>query len=87
MLREFDGGLEIRINTIDKGTAVQKIVEGAPKDSAIAYLGDDDTDEDAFKALGDRGISVLVSDRHRETLADLRIEPPEELLDFIRRWV
>ena len=87
ILREFDGGLEIRINTVDKGTAVQKIVEGAPEDSAIAYLGDDDTDEDAFKALGDRGVSVLVSDRSRETLADLRIEPPKELLDFIRRWV
>ncbi|MDH4156489.1 MAG: trehalose-phosphatase, partial [candidate division Zixibacteria bacterium] len=54
VLREFDGGLEIRINTIDKGTAVCKIIDGAPEDTAIAYLGDDDTDEDAFGALGGR---------------------------------
>jgi trehalose-6-phosphatase len=54
--------------------------------SAIAYLGDDMTDEDAFAVMKPRGIGVLVRPEFRETAADIWIRPPRELLAFLGHW-
>jgi len=83
---EFDGGLEMRARECDKGDAVQAIISELQKDAPIAYLGDDNTDERAFRALGERGLSVLVRPVRRKTSAKLWLKPPEELLDFLSRW-
>jgi trehalose 6-phosphate phosphatase len=85
-LLDFDGGVEIRIAGTDKGTAVRVIVNETEADVPIAYLGDDATDEAAFEALGDRGLSILVRPEWRNTSAQLWLKPPEELLDFLERW-
>jgi trehalose-phosphatase len=53
---------------------------------AAAYLGDDLTDEDAFGAMAGKGLRVLVRPTLRDTLADLWLRPPEELVDFLLRW-
>ena len=53
----------------------------------MAYLGDDLTDEAAFRALDERGLGVLVRPKLRATSADIWIRPPEELLDFLRSWL
>jgi len=87
ILKEFDGGLELRPVGLDKGGAVRKMLEEFDSSAPVAYLGDDLTDEDAFEALGDRGLKVLVRDEPRETLADLIIVPPEELLTFLDNWL
>jgi trehalose-6-phosphatase len=55
--------------------------------AAVAYLGDDRTDEDAFAALAGRGLAVLVRDRDRPTEADIRLRPPDEVVAFLSRWV
>jgi trehalose-6-phosphatase len=52
----------------------------------IAYLGDDLTDEDAFRALKPRGLAVLVRAVLRDTSADVWIRPPRGLLHFLERW-
>ncbi|MBN1476693.1 trehalose-phosphatase [Candidatus Sumerlaeota bacterium] len=85
-LREFDGGLELRIPGRDKGCVVEAILSGAPPGAFAAYLGDDLTDEDAFRALGSRGLSVLVREKSRASAASHWIHPPEELLAFLQRW-
>lgn len=84
---EFNGGMEVRAPDRDKGNAVRLLLEEEPEDAAAAYLGDDRTDEDAFTALGDRGLSILVGQRPRPTEASVLIKPPEGVLDFLRRWV
>lgn len=84
-LLKFDGGLELRAGN-HKGDAVRAIRADLPYDAAIAYLGDDTTDEDAFDALGDRGLSVLVRKEWRTTAAQVWIQPPRELRRFLRRW-
>ena len=82
----FDGGLELRVPGRSKGYAVETILRETRHDPAVAYLGDDFTDEDAFRALKGKGLCVLVRADFRPTLADLRLRPPDELLEFLRRW-
>jgi trehalose 6-phosphate phosphatase len=85
-LLDFDGGFEFRPSGSHKGDVVRAILAEAPRGAAVAYLGDDRTDEDAFEVLSGLGAGVLVRPELRSTAADLWIRPPEELLDFLDRW-
>jgi trehalose 6-phosphate phosphatase len=87
IIQEFDGGLEIRVARKNKGDAVRTILSEVGPDIPVAYLGDDRTDEDAFRALKGTGLTILVRPEWRETNADLWIRPPDELLDFLRAWL
>jgi trehalose 6-phosphate phosphatase len=83
---EFDGGIELRLPDRDKGSAVRAILREIGSDVPVAFLGDDRSDETAFRALKHRGFTVLVRERRRRTLAQVRLRPPKELLEFLRRW-
>jgi alpha,alpha-trehalase len=48
------------------------------------YIGDDETDEDAFKALNGRGITILVSDRDAESAAGYVLRDVDEVYTFLR---
>lgn len=85
-LRDFDGGLELCATGRDKGYAVRTILDELSPDTLVAYAGDDLTDEDAFKALNGRGLSILVRDAYRETAADIWLQPPGELVRFLEAW-
>jgi trehalose 6-phosphate phosphatase len=86
-VHEFDGGIELRAIGKTKADAVDAVLADLPDGSVSAFLGDDATDEDAFRALGSRGIKVLVRREVRPTHADLLITPPEELLFFLDEWI
>lgn len=86
-LLAFDGGLELRARGCSKEHAVQSVLSETAEDAAIAYLGDDMTDEDAFRAVKPRGVAVLVRPEFRETAADIWIRPPRELLAFMQNWL
>ena len=86
-LRPFDGGIELRASGRDKGAAVREILSEAPPGTASAYLGDDLTDEDAFQALPEDALRVLVREELRSTKAGAWVRPPEGLLDFLDRWL
>ena len=85
-LRDFDGGMELCAIGHDKGDAVRALVAESGPDAVIAFLGDDQADEDAFHAVPHSGASVLVSHVLRPTAAHLWLQPPGELLTFLRRW-
>lgn len=85
-LHEFDGGIELRVPQYTKGGAVRQIMAEEGARAALAYLGDDATDEDAFRALRLRGLGVLVRDELRPTAARHWLRPPGELLAFLERW-
>ena len=87
VLHEFDGGLELKADGIDKGSAVREILRELRNDAVVAYLGDDHTDEDAFAALAGRGLRILVRTEERATAADIWLQPPEELLTFLDSWL
>jgi len=86
-LLEFDGGIEIRAPQANKGDAVRAFLNEINVDTPVAYLGDDNTDESAFQAIGDRGISILVRPEWRETSAQLWLRPPEDVIDFLGMWL
>jgi trehalose-phosphatase len=83
----FDGGIELRVPGHSKGTAVRLLLEEAGPQAVCAYLGDDLTDEDAFLAIAQRGLGVLVREQPRETAAAWWLQPPAELLDFFDQWL
>lgn len=85
-LLPFDGGLELRAPGKNKGDAVRTILAEAGRNVAAAYLGDDQTDENAFRAIKGRGLAVLVRPEPRPTIADAWLRPPDELLHFLRDW-
>lgn len=87
LLTEFDGGLELRARNCTKGDAVRAILSELSSDVPVAYLGDDQTDEDAFKALKGRGLTVLVRRNYRTTSARIWLKPPGELTQFLADWV
>jgi trehalose-phosphatase len=88
-LLDFEAGLELRAGR-DKGEAVEAILDEmsatgqAP--GPVAYLGDDLSDETAFCALKDRGLSALVRREWRKTDADIWLRPPAELRAFLTKW-
>ncbi|MCR4300590.1 MAG: trehalose-phosphatase [Sulfuricaulis sp.] len=83
---EFDGGIELRVPGRHKGMVVETILSEMGPETAAAYLGDDTTDEDAFRAIRGRGIGVLVRPQFRATAADFWLQSPAELLDFLQQW-
>jgi len=88
----FDGGVELRGTGCSKATAVESILRDEPAHVPAAYLGDDQTDEDAFAALAIRApvgpsLCVLVRPEPRPSAADLWLSPPGDLLAFLDRWL
>ena len=51
------------------------------------YIGDDVTDEDAFRALKGRGIGIVVWDRPYETAAAYSLKNPDEVREFLLQLV
>jgi trehalose 6-phosphate phosphatase len=86
-LLEFDGGIEILSPGANKGNSVRTILREIEGDAPVAYLGDDSADEPAFRALGDRGISILVRSEPRPTAARFWLRPPQEVVDFLNLWL
>lgn len=81
----------------DKGRAVSWLLRALGLDRpevAPVYVGDDVTDEDAFRALRRQGVSgrpgglgVLVAEEPRETAARYRLRDPEEVRRFLERFL
>jgi len=72
----------------DKGKAVLWLLEQldlAGPDVLPLYLGDDATDEDAFRALASRGLGILIETSARPTAAVFRLDGPAEVRPFLER--
>jgi trehalose-phosphatase len=70
----------------DKGAAVLWLLRtlGLDADTALPlYVGDDLTDEDAFRVLAQRGVGIVVLDEPRETAATYALRDPDEVGDFL----
>jgi len=82
--------LEIRPNiNWDKGKAVLWIIEALkPKGEALPiYLGDDETDEDAFRALRGKGMTILVSKTPIKSNAEYFLRDVDEVKVFLKKLI
>ncbi len=81
--------LEVRPNVVwDKGSAVKWIlgylsVHLLEEKPYPIYMGDDETDEDAFRVLKGQGLTVLVSPRKKASEASYFIKSVEEVYQFL----
>jgi len=73
----------------NKGKAVEWILRTLGSSTPVLpfYLGDDTTDEDAFRAIAGTGIGILVAKDPRPTAAIYGLENPEEVGLFLERIV
>lgn len=75
---------EIRpIHAWNKGDAVKRIIDAMGVDGVPLYVGDDETDEDAFRAIRGKGISISIggclgSDFYLKSQEDIR-----RMLEFV----
>lgn len=66
----------------DKGSAVRWILSALGiswSDVSVIYIGDDTTDEDAFRVVRTRGTGILVSNKSKESAADFQLSSIEEV--------
>jgi len=84
---DFDGGVEIRLRSANTGDMVRTILAEIGPKVPIAYLGDDTSDEEAFRVLNGRGLTVLVRPKYRFTAAQLWLRPPDEIIGFFNDFI
>ena len=70
----------------NKGRAAAKMLEmlACPASSPVVYIGDDRTDEDAFRALAPAAFTILVG-RGRTSRARYVLDDPDAVLSFLGR--
>ncbi|XAR71809.1 Trehalose-phosphatase [Bertholletia excelsa] len=86
--------LEVRpVLDWDKGKAIKFLLESlglSNRDDVLPiYIGDDTTDEDAFKVLNEenRGCGILVSSVPKESNASYSLRNPSEVMQFLKLLV
>lgn len=86
-VRRFNGGIEMRVRGRDKGSVVRELLALGPEDAFAVYIGDDETDEDAFRALPADDIGIKVGDAGTVTAARGRLASCEMVREFLWNWV
>lgn len=76
--------VELRPAHLHKGTAVQEVAARRPNRTPV-YLGDDVTDEDAFRALPDEAITVKVGEG--ETAAQFHLPDVPTVVAYLHRYI
>jgi alpha,alpha-trehalase len=74
----------------DKGKALLSLLEALYTDGSRVipvYIGDDDTDEDAFRAIRERGIAIMVGTGKRPTAAHYALRDTDETGQFLHELV
>ncbi len=72
----------------DKGKALRWLIQAMdlnPDRFTPIYIGDDVTDEDAFRELAGEGVGILVAETDHATTAAYRLDDPRAVQEFLRR--
>lgn len=77
--------VEVRPVGVNKGKAVQSLLGYRNNTILPLYLGDDATDEEAFRVLNGHGVGILVADPLRRTAAEYYLKDSAEVSSFLFR--
>ncbi|MBT1702606.1 bifunctional alpha,alpha-trehalose-phosphate synthase (UDP-forming)/trehalose-phosphatase [Chryseosolibacter indicus] len=82
-LQIIDGNkvIEVRVSGVDKGSVAKKFLDEGDYDFIMA-IGDDKTDEDMFRALADKAITIKIGSGH--TLAQYNLTNQIEVIKLLR---
>ena len=72
----------------DKGSYCKYLLKSLkrPKENILPiYIGDDKTDESAFKALKQKGITVFVTGERKTSLAEYYLNSTNEVISFLKK--
>lgn len=85
-LQIIDGNkvIEVRISGVDKGSVAKQFLEGDKYDFIMA-VGDDKTDEDMFKALADKAVTVKIGTGH--TAAQYNLANQQEVIHLLNELI
>lgn len=67
--------------------SLMRTLELDREDVLPVYIGDDVTDEDAFRALKGRGVGIVVREEAYETAAVFSLKDPDEVREFLLRLI
>lgn len=67
----------------DKGKAISYILDRLKNKCLPIYIGDDKTDENAFKAIRNKGITVRIG-KSKKTAANFYLKRQSEILKFLK---
>jgi len=82
----FNRGLEIRAPGWDKGRALLELLGHEPEGTFCVYIGDDLTDEDAFRAIRSQGIGIRVGGPWPASEARGCLPDVQAVRDFLEAW-
>jgi trehalose-phosphatase len=83
----MNGGFELRAIGHDKGSAVDELLHRAGPGAWGVFVGDDTTDEDAFRALAGRGYGIRVGAVSGESHADAGLADCRAVAAFLETWL
>lgn len=87
-MRRFNGGVELFCSGRTKGDALKDLIREQPEGTFTVYVGDDETDEDAFRVLGvEVGIGIKVGLPSKSTAAKGFLPDCESVKAFLGSWL
>ncbi len=76
--------IEVRMSGVDKGSVAKKLIENKDYDFILA-VGDDKTDEDLFRALADKAVTIKIGVGN--TLARYNLPDQEEVIRLLKELI
>jgi trehalose-phosphatase len=86
-IRNFNGGVELICTGWNKGNALEELLDLQPSGTFSVYIGDDETDEDAFRAMKGRGLGIVVGPGYKKSNADTHIRDIRSVKEFLESWL
>lgn len=84
--RRFNGGIELRATGRHKGNAFLDLLGEMPEQTFAVYIGDDETDEDAFRVVQRYGVGIKVGEPIGATAAMGFLPDCQAVKTFIETW-
>jgi trehalose-phosphatase len=85
--RRFNGGVEIRCAGWHKGDAVSELLLLQSSGVFPVYVGDDETDEDAFRIIRERGVGIKVGRSSYPSAARGFLKDCWAVKKFLEAWI
>jgi len=86
-LRKFNGGVELRAAGWNKGDIVSEILSLQVSGTFPVYIGDDETDEDVFVILRNRGLGIKVGTSAATSAAQGGLPNCDAVKKFLETWL